>query len=137
MRSRYSAFVVGNIDYIMDTHVASGRHELDRDSTTSWSKNSEWQGLDVLEVHAGGESDDEGTVEFIARYRLQEEDQVHHELAVFRKTEGRWFFVDGKPPALEPIRREAPKIGRNDPCHCGSGKKYKKCHFGLDQSRTT
>jgi uncharacterized protein YchJ len=28
----------------------------------------------------------------------------------------------------EPIRRTTPKIGRNDPCHCGSGKKFKKCH---------
>jgi preprotein translocase subunit SecA len=28
----------------------------------------------------------------------------------------------------EPKRREAPKVGRNDPCPCGSGKKYKKCH---------
>ncbi|CAG0944456.1 Protein translocase subunit SecA [Gammaproteobacteria bacterium] len=28
----------------------------------------------------------------------------------------------------EPYRRETPKLGRNDPCHCGSGKKYKKCH---------
>jgi uncharacterized protein YecA (UPF0149 family) len=27
-----------------------------------------------------------------------------------------------------PYRREAPKLGRNDPCHCGSGRKYKKCH---------
>jgi preprotein translocase subunit SecA len=26
------------------------------------------------------------------------------------------------------VRREGPKIGRNDPCPCGSGKKYKKCH---------
>ncbi len=30
-------------------------------------------------------------------------------------------------PQLEPIKREQPKIGRNDPCHCGSGKKHKKC----------
>ena len=28
---------------------------------------------------------------------------------------------------LTPIVRSAPKIGRNDPCPCGSGKKYKKC----------
>ena len=26
------------------------------------------------------------------------------------------------------IRREMPKVGRNDPCPCGSGKKYKQCH---------
>jgi len=31
-------------------------------------------------------------------------------------------------PAGEPYRRPEPKLGRNDPCHCGSGKKYKKCH---------
>jgi preprotein translocase subunit SecA len=31
-------------------------------------------------------------------------------------------------------RREAPKLGRNDPCHCGSGKKYKNCHMKADQS---
>lgn len=29
--------------------------------------------------------------------------------------------------AIQPIVRNAPKIGRNDPCICGSGKKYKKC----------
>jgi preprotein translocase subunit SecA len=29
---------------------------------------------------------------------------------------------------LTPQRREAPKVGRNDPCPCGSGKKYKSCH---------
>jgi uncharacterized protein len=32
------------------------------------------------------------------------------------------------PPVLEPVRRTEPKIGRNDPCPCGSGRKYKKCH---------
>jgi len=36
-----------------------------------------------------------------------------------------------RPSGLAPIRRDAPKLGRNDPCHCGSGLKYKKCH-GLD-----
>jgi preprotein translocase subunit SecA len=28
----------------------------------------------------------------------------------------------------KPVRRAEPKVGRNDPCPCGSGKKYKKCH---------
>lgn len=27
----------------------------------------------------------------------------------------------------EPVRRAEPKVGRNDPCPCGSGRKYKKC----------
>ncbi len=32
----------------------------------------------------------------------------------------------------QPYRREEPRVGRNDPCPCGSGKKYKKCHMGKD-----
>ena len=43
---------------------------------------------------------------------------------------------DEAPPArvqpIEPFRHTAPKIGRNDPCWCGSGKKYKRCHLGKD-----
>jgi preprotein translocase subunit SecA len=34
----------------------------------------------------------------------------------------------GKDEKIKPIRREGPAIGRNDPCPCGSGKKYKRCH---------
>jgi preprotein translocase subunit SecA len=40
--------------------------------------------------------------------------------------------TDGADEKAEPIRRERPKVGRNDPCPCGSGKKYKKCH-GKDE----
>jgi preprotein translocase subunit SecA len=34
----------------------------------------------------------------------------------------------GEPMKVKTIVREAAKVGRNDPCPCGSGKKYKKCH---------
>jgi hypothetical protein len=37
-----------------------------------------------------------------------------------------------RPPVTAPIRNIAPRLGRNDPCWCGSGKKYKKCHLGID-----
>ena len=40
--------------------------------------------------------------------------------------------ADGEPAKAEPVRRDRPKVGRNDPCPCGSGKKYKKCH-GKDE----
>ena len=46
-------------------------------------------------------------------------------LGRFARQEGEWYYVDG----IMGVRpRTAPKIGRNDPCPCGSGKKYKKCH---------
>ena len=36
----------------------------------------------------------------------------------------------GGDDAIHTVRRDEPKVGRNDPCPCGSGKKYKKCHGG-------
>ena len=40
--------------------------------------------------------------------------------------------ADAPPPAApQPITRAQPKVGRNDPCPCGSGKKYKQCHGAL------
>ncbi len=36
--------------------------------------------------------------------------------------------IGGDQPKVAPVKRDAPKVGRNDPCPCGSGKKYKKCH---------
>lgn len=39
------------------------------------------------------------------------------------------------PPPPETFRRMTPKVGRNDPCWCGSGKKYKKCHLDKDEGR--
>ena len=40
------------------------------------------------------------------------------------------FFRDAREKALAPptLRREGAKVGRNDPCPCGSGRKYKQCH---------
>jgi SEC-C motif-containing protein len=76
----------------------------------------------------GGVEDDQGKVEFIAKFRRQNEDLRHHELATFVKIGGVWYFDDGRTPPPKTVRREDPRIGRNDPCHCGSGKKFKKCH---------
>jgi len=66
-------------------------------------------------------------VEFRALYTANGEFCNHHERSVFRRENGDWRFVDGDFVAEKPIEREEPKVGRNDPCPCGSGKKYKKC----------
>src|SRR5947209_14655934 len=36
--------------------------------------------------------------------------------------------VGGDDAAIKTVRHDSPKVGRNEPCPCGSGKKYKKCH---------
>ena len=127
MRSRYTAYTKNAIDYILDTHHPDGRDEISRDATEEWAKESEWMGLEILDIIGGAESDDEGTIEFSARYRGSDRAVVtHHERSIFKKTDGRWYFSDAK-MINNPQTRENPKVGRNDPCPCGSGKKYKKC----------
>jgi SEC-C motif-containing protein len=125
MRSRYSAFALGDIDYIEKTTDPSARTTFDRAGTTEWAKSSDWLGLKIVSTEAGGEKDSTGMVEFIASYRFEEVTRDHHERSEFKKRDGQWYFMDGK-LVQEPVRA-ADKVGRNDPCPCGSGKKYKKC----------
>jgi len=89
---------------------------------------STWTGLDIKRVVGGTEADSQGQIEFVASYKdARGRAQNHHELALFEKEGERWFFKDAAAPRQEQVRREGAKVGRNDPCPCGSGKKYKKC----------
>lgn len=127
MRARYAAYATGNIDFVVKSHDPATVGEVDRKHTEAWSKNSTWLGLDILSTEQGGETDEEGVVEFLARYKLSNVTVPHRERATFRKIEGKWYFVDGKELNAPTVRHEGPKTGRNDPCPCGSGKKFKKC----------
>lgn len=115
MRSRYSAFVLKKADYLLASwHPASRPAELDLSDDET-----HWQRLQIIACEKGGESDSEGYVEFAA---FHEGGQLH-ERSRFVREEGRWFYLDGEIlPPLAPAR-----VGRNDPCPCGSGRKFKKC----------
>jgi SEC-C motif-containing protein len=126
MRSRYTAYVRGAIDYLIETHDASTRREVDRAGIISWSRRTEWLGLDILETERGGADDEDGMVEFVARGRSGGTPFAHRERSEFRRHDGRWFYLAGK-QVREPTRVKA-QVGRNDPCPCGSGTKYKRCH---------
>lgn len=128
MRSRYSAYACCNVDYLYNTSCDEVRKDFDAENTKRWAETSTWTGLEVVRVEEGTAKDLSGVVEFIAHYSVDESVFNHHEIASFVKgPEGNWVFADGKIIGPEPVRREAPRIGRNDPCPCGSGKKYKKC----------
>ena len=127
MRARYSAYVKGEIDFIINSHAPEGRENLSREETESWSKESTWEGLEILGTRAGGPEDKKGSVEFRAHYVQKGLKNNHHEMSDFEKIDGKWYYKDGKLVPSTIVRSEA-KIGRNDPCPCGSGKKYKKCH---------
>jgi SEC-C motif-containing protein len=141
MRSRYCAYVDGDVTYIKKTLAPESRHDFDPVSTKEWASKSKWLGLQVLSTEKGTPGDRIGTVEFVAKYSIGAKTLEHHEVAQFRKepSDGLWYFVDGEAHTHEdgkghnhgvshaPVVREAPKVGRNDPCTCGSGQKYKKC----------
>ena len=127
MRSRYSAYVKVDTDYIFATTHPEHRKDYDHEGTKEWAEKAEWEGLQIVSTKNGGPEDATGEVEFIARYKEKGLVKEHHELALFKKEEGRWLFTDGKSMTHKPIVRIGPKIGRNDPCNCGSGQKYKKC----------
>jgi SEC-C motif-containing protein len=130
MRSRYSAYATGAVDWVIASNHPESREEIDREEILRWSHESTWQGLRIIES-APGDSDDEGFVRFRARYRLDGVNHVHKERAKFVREDGAWYFhtamedVD-EGPQLVPVTA-ALSVGRNDPCPCGSGSKYKRC----------
>jgi len=127
MRARYSAYATLQVDFLYESSGPQARKEFDRETCLGWAKSAEWTGLEVLESEGGGEGDDTGTVSFEAKYTVQGKECVHREKAQFARVDGEWRFIDGAIEGHTPLHRQEPKIGRNDPCPCGSGKKYKKC----------
>ena len=126
MRSRYTAYATGAIDHVVSTHDAATRGDVDREGAAQWSRDTEWQGLDILDTERGGEDDTDGIVEFVARGVTRGVPFAQRERSRFRKVDGHWYYVDGQ-MIREPARKVATP-GRNEPCHCGSGLKYKRCH---------
>ncbi len=127
MRARYSAYAAQEIDFIMDSTVQNQTGNMPREAVEKWAKKTDWKRLEIVSVEKGGEEDTSGNVVFKAYSLLDGAMQCHHENASFKKIDGEWFFEDGVQIMPEQVRRETPKVGRNDPCPCGSGKKYKKC----------
>ncbi len=127
MRARYTAHTRADLDYIARTHDPASREDIDREATRRWAERADWLGLEIVRNEAGGPGDDNGTVEFVAHYREHGERRRHHEVATFRREQGQWLFVDARAPEPETVRRAAPRVGRNEPCPCGSGRKFKKC----------
>ena len=123
MRSRYTAYTRGDIHYLERTLAPESRGDFDRASAQAWAEQAEWLGLEILSTKAGMPGDNSGVVEFVATYRQAGQTIAHREVSQFRRdADGAWFFVRGAVKTSS-----IAKVGRNDPCPCGSGKKFKKC----------
>ena len=89
MRSRYSAYALGLIDYLLATwHPSTAPGELELAPV-------KWVGLEVLQTQAVG---DAGVVEFVARCKVNGKAERLHEVSRFVREAGRWFYIDGSPP---------------------------------------
>jgi len=106
MISRYEAFVRKDWNYLSETSTSQSVEEL------AMMPELEWLKLDVLDAY-------DNIVEFKAYYRENGKIGVLHEKSVFIQNNGQWKYQDGE--------LFNSKIERNEPCPCGSGKKFKKC----------
>jgi SEC-C motif-containing protein len=127
MRARYTAYSQVEMDFLQTTVHPDYRQDEDSDGARDWAENSEWHGLEIITTTAGGQDDEVGEVEFVASYTYAGENKQYHEVAEFRRSEGVWMFTEGRPGVKKPLVRSEPRTGRNDPCLCGSGKKFKRC----------
>ena len=107
MRSRYSAYALGLASYLASTQQAP----FDPARLSSGIK---WVGLTVEEAT-------QSEVEFTAHYLLGDRLCSLHERSKFERVDGRWLYTTGAPRHFES------KVGRNDPCPCGSSRKFKSC----------
>jgi SEC-C motif domain protein len=119
MRSRYSAFALGDTAYLLESWHADFRPgELQLDPRIRWIG---------LEIVASEQQAQKAIVEFEATLILSGEVSAMHERSEFACEQGRWLYTRGEqlPPSIMPW-----KPGRNQPCPCGSGGKFKRCCGG-------
>lgn len=136
MQARYSAHVLGLVDFIVNTYHPSC-HASEERAQIAESTQSQWQGLEI--VQTSDIKDNQGFVEFKAYFSEDGAQYCMHEKSRFVFEDGQWFYIDGEMQAPDAPEVEAEqeslmqmpvqqiKVGRNDPCPCGSGKKFKKC----------
>ena len=120
MRSRYSAFCIKDVEYLISTHHSTKQEINEREILAQTINETQWLGLKVLKTDKSQINQGIGYVEFAAFYKNNKIEQLH-ENSKFIYENAQWYYFDGV--ILEPL-----KFARNEPCWCGSMKKYKKCH---------
>jgi len=124
MRSRYSAYVVVDVKYLIATTYPTQQKNFDEADIRAWAIANQWQKLEVIATKKGEFNEEDGEVEFKASYINDiGTPQIHHEKSTFVKENDQWYYLSGIIGSSEAPQTQ----NRNDLCACGSGKKYKKC----------
>lgn len=124
VRSRYTAYTRMEIDYIASTMKPPASKHFDAEHTRNEVQHMKWLGLEMISSKI---EQDKGHAEFIVNFIQDNRKISMHEISEFRRDEGQWFYISGRAPANKISAFARAKIGRNDPCPCGSNKKYKQC----------
>ncbi len=124
VRARYTAFVKKDFDFIERTHAPEVRDDFNRAEAARLADEVEW---DYLRIHSAKDYGTLGEVEYVVSFRKEQKPIKGATTSKFRKENGEWFYVSSKPAPHIANLRITPKVGRNDVCPCGSGRKYKKC----------
>ncbi|OUS31568.1 hypothetical protein A9Q99_03080 [Gammaproteobacteria bacterium 45_16_T64] len=123
MRSRYSAYAKGHINYLLSTRHKSTRHLDSVGSLQQSIQRTQWTKLSITHCAQGKAADKNGTVTFEAHYLEQGKHGILTETSRFIREGQQWYYVDGDYDSAKPVT-----LGRNEPCWCGSDKKFKRCH---------
>ena len=91
MRSRYCGFVRCNEAYLLATW-----HPGRRPGRVRFDRGQHWLGLRICGTEGGGADDVLGTVEFVARFKIESKGHRLHEISRFEKIDGRWYYLDGQ-----------------------------------------
>lgn len=108
MRARYTAYTQGNVDYLLSSWAPASRP-----AELRLNDNQHWLGLKVLAARGGGPADTEGTVEFVARYKVAGRGYRLHEVSRFRQSASGWRYLDGERGATDSAIRADPGSGDN------------------------
>jgi len=91
MRSRYSAYVVEDKDYLLSSwHLSTRPDQIDFDT------NSKWLGLKIISCSEGKIDDQDGWVKFIARFKIAGKAQRLEEHSYFTRVSGHWQYLSAK-----------------------------------------
>lgn len=121
MRSRYTAYAMHNAAYLLKTWDPRNRP----DNIDFSKEEAKWQKLEIVSSKKGGVKDSKGLVEFKAYFSIDGEQRVMTEISRFVKQKGHWLYLDGSVKSIADPQQV--NLGKNAPCSCGSGKKYKRC----------
>jgi SEC-C motif-containing protein len=126
MRARFTAHVANDNKFLHYTYLPSSRLPYVEEPDTAPVA---WTRL-VIHSHEPEVKPDVSYVDFTAYYTDSGVESAMHEKSEFLRINGNWIFARPLRHGPAPIKSAAPKVGRNDPCPCGSGKKFKQCCLG-------